>query len=746
MVVINSMDRLYLISAVFSLTASSIMILKNHLVVNYDAKEMVVDLIINFLFIFSIIIQQTNVTELKPIKLTSAYWRTNILSYSNVIAWIYVVILHRFARGNPIISESNVYPYIFMGAGVLMCIVSVCTLMVLLLFPIPTHRKVTGKYTHIGTKSFNIAVDKEHHLYGEFHSNSCKEDQSEQYLIPVQVWFPIVQPYGRHKNKHKIKSENNSKTFRILHKYCMMWTSGVDADEEQELLLLIHQLCDNNHMSQYKWLFHHLLLSVTQSEYQENFANIDTQYNTHPNKKLPIALYSHGMHGWRQCHSSQCEDMASHGYMVFALDHSPCSTMARPVHALQFSQAFDYHIPSSIDNALSEEGKQFYVDGVNRRVTDMRILIDYLSLTKDQMLHSGLSVKSGNGSMEAASGNAIQSLVDIDHVHVWGHSYGGISAACLARRDTRVQSAVVLDGWFFPIPEDLMEEQKFEKSNKRESRNKKNGKTLVTPKCAEERATHKPHILMLSSHEWDISRVRVPEKELVLSRNFHNMGLNLILKGSAHQNMCDMCYLASSAVMKFIPNSLGSGVDSDHTIEFISYMCIGYFNMISAHKNQAPLCEVESAPHVGCYHRYIERHNTSNDISIIEKAALDCIIHELISYCQLTYRFDMQYLVEILNFAKAHVFDIHDIFKDVSSGEIATNKSEDDCDIDSEGIQTIEEDTEETRQKRQQAHDMIREIEYFIAFFVFVYVAYLINVYFIVTAKKEELSNIQNGL
>lgn len=41
----------------------------------------------------------------------------------------------------------------------------------------------------------------------------------------------------------------------------------------------------------------------------------------HPKKKLIPLIFCHGISSNRTMHSGLCKDMASHGYIVFALDH-----------------------------------------------------------------------------------------------------------------------------------------------------------------------------------------------------------------------------------------------------------------------------------------------------------------------------------------------------------------------------------------------------------------------------------------
>ncbi len=48
------------------------------------------------------------------------------------------------------------------------------------------------------------------------------------------------------------------------------------------------------------------------------------------------------MYGWRQCHHSACELLASHGFIVLAVDHAPDCMVARPVGQGKESVPFNH--------------------------------------------------------------------------------------------------------------------------------------------------------------------------------------------------------------------------------------------------------------------------------------------------------------------------------------------------------------------------------------------------------------------
>jgi len=146
------------------------------------------------------------------------------------------------------------------------------------------------------------------------------------------------------------------------------------------------------------------------------------------NEKFSVAIFSHGLYGWRQINHSTCENLASHGYIVFACDHSPDGTLTRPFvrdddndDSSSSYTSFDYFCDMK---QFSIEERTFYRNGMNRRVYDLRYLIDYIKSDKFYQLYPELKHR-------------------LNHqiIHLWGHSYGGgtITSLCCRKRDSKYE-------------------------------------------------------------------------------------------------------------------------------------------------------------------------------------------------------------------------------------------------------------------------------------------------------------------
>jgi dienelactone hydrolase len=144
----------------------------------------------------------------------------------------------------------------------------------------------------------------------------------------------------------------------------------------------------------------------------------------------PLLIYSHGWRGFRAIHSTLLEELASHGYVVVALDHTHGS-LATVFPDGRVTPLDPRALP---DDVTSEERDAAGQQLVATFAQDIETLLDQLD--------DGLP-------------GEVFATVDLDRVGLLGHSTGG-GAAILACSRLRACGAVVgLDPWVEPLPDDL---------------------------------------------------------------------------------------------------------------------------------------------------------------------------------------------------------------------------------------------------------------------------------------------------
>ncbi|MGY0235805.1 alpha/beta hydrolase family protein [Longispora urticae] len=125
----------------------------------------------------------------------------------------------------------------------------------------------------------------------------------------------------------------------------------------------------------------------------------------------PVVLFSHGWGGGRTNATTLAEDLASHGYLVVAVDHTyDADAVEFPGGRLETSRLPAE--PTAADDTLN----------IGVRVADLRFVADWC---------------------------ARWPVADVTRLGVLGHSMGGPAAADWMLRDRRVRCGVNLDGAFF---------------------------------------------------------------------------------------------------------------------------------------------------------------------------------------------------------------------------------------------------------------------------------------------------------
>lgn len=134
---------------------------------------------------------------------------------------------------------------------------------------------------------------------------------------------------------------------------------------------------------------------------------------------FPLVLLNHGYGSSKVYHTSQAENLASHGYIVASIDHTYST------YATVFPDGSTTTMKT--DKVLIEEAE--YRDKVGKVWTeDISFILDQLELVNSGRISSSL-----------------QDKLDLRHVGVFGHSFGG-AASYDALHDSRVVAGIDMDG------------------------------------------------------------------------------------------------------------------------------------------------------------------------------------------------------------------------------------------------------------------------------------------------------------
>jgi predicted dienelactone hydrolase len=138
----------------------------------------------------------------------------------------------------------------------------------------------------------------------------------------------------------------------------------------------------------------------------------------------PVLIFSHGLGGVRMQNTFQVEELAGHGYIVVAIDHTyDCSVTVFPNSRVLLSRA---KVPQDASN---EEKERLRVKWVEIRTADVRYVLDELEK---------LNANDPNG--------LFTGRLDLERVGILGHSLGGATTGLACSLDSRLKAGINMDG------------------------------------------------------------------------------------------------------------------------------------------------------------------------------------------------------------------------------------------------------------------------------------------------------------
>ncbi len=145
-------------------------------------------------------------------------------------------------------------------------------------------------------------------------------------------------------------------------------------------------------------------------------------------RPLPVLLYSPGMHEDRAVGTTLVEDLASHGYVVVAIDHThDAGEVEFPGGRLEVGM-------------LPADTPELDTQDVEVRAADSSFVLDRLTV-----LNRGGNPDAEHRTLPAG----LRGALDLSRVGMVGHSMGGAAAAQAMYRDPRITAGADLDGTLY---------------------------------------------------------------------------------------------------------------------------------------------------------------------------------------------------------------------------------------------------------------------------------------------------------
>lgn len=250
------------------------------------------------------------------------------------------------------------------------------------LLPVPRLLTPTGPYK-IGTQTFELTDASRRELYSG-------RDEPRRFL--VQIWYPAVLPP----------------------------LEAQPAPWMPEAALVAPAIADYIHFPPF--FLDHLALSRSNA-----YPKLAAERSAGP---YPVLIFSHGWNGFRQQSSFLMQELASHGYIVAAVEHSYGARLTVfPDGSLAPNNPAA--LPSGQPQAEYEAAARILVDQWAR---DLGYTLDYLTQIQS-----------------TDPGGQLTGLLDLQKVGVFGHSTGGGATLQFCGTDPRCQAGVTLDAFMRPV-------------------------------------------------------------------------------------------------------------------------------------------------------------------------------------------------------------------------------------------------------------------------------------------------------
>ena len=269
----------------------------------------------------------------------------------------------------------------------------------------------------------------------------------------------------------------------------------------------------------------------------------------------PVILFSHGFGLTRDSNTAQCEELASHGYIVVGVSHTYSSCI------VQFPDGRLVDGLTSMakrlgGKALTEDSRLLEQE-IEIWATDVRFVLDQLEqFDRDRT-------------------SPFYQRIDKENIGIFGHSLGGVTAAQMCHRDARVKAGVDLDGLLYG--------------------------PAMTQKLA------KPFMFMLKDdlnmfeRPWtqddvkqfdiyspgaeDMFKSRYASASRQLAQSGGQQAYTAIVRGAKHMAFCDYVLLKHASILSRVlrslhkPGDLGTGsINGFRATEIVNTYLVSFFN------------------------------------------------------------------------------------------------------------------------------------------------------------------------
>ncbi|VDN03664.1 unnamed protein product [Thelazia callipaeda] len=174
-------------------------------------------------------------------------------------------------------------------------------------------------------------------------------------------------------------------------------------------------------------------------------------------QNFPVFIFSHGLSACRHFYSIYCSSLASHGYVVAAIEHRDCSACWTYTLKIDEKTGEKIEIPVKVRKLKAVDDEFQLRNGqLHKRVAECIKTLHVL-----EELNLGQCTSDQENDKKLLLGNDFEwsqfkGRLNMNKIYIGGHSFGGATALATAAFSTDFCGVVVLDGWMFPIEKELL--------------------------------------------------------------------------------------------------------------------------------------------------------------------------------------------------------------------------------------------------------------------------------------------------
>ena len=255
-----------------------------------------------------------------------------------------------------------------------------------ILLPVPAIPAPSGPY-QVGTRIFELTDSSRKEIYSG-------EDEARRFII--QVWYPSEAGTSSERARWMDKAE--------------IYAPAVSGELELP-----------------SYFLNHLALVKIPAQKNAGVAEADSGY--------PIILFSHGWTGFNAQNTGQALELASHGFIVVAVQH----TYGAVITVFEDGTTANYNPAALPEGAPQHEYETAAHLLSNQWAGDLGFTLAYLK------------------SQNADSSSAFYGLLDLSRVGVYGHSTGGGAAIEFCATDLRCKALLGLDPFMRPVSNEVLD-------------------------------------------------------------------------------------------------------------------------------------------------------------------------------------------------------------------------------------------------------------------------------------------------